>query len=433
MNAQLPSDSGSTGREYLFSLTHLGVKLGLENITQLLALRGNPHLRCPVVHVAGTNGKGSVLAFLDAIFRAAGYRTGRFTSPHLIDVSERFLLNGSPVDEDTLERTLLALREAAGFIEHPPTFFEMTTAVAFEVFQYDHVDVALIETGLGGRLDSTNVVAPDCCAITPIDYDHMAYLGDTLAEIAGEKAGILKAGRPAVTGPQPPEAMAVLRAQAEDRGVPLTVFGEDFEGALRGDGTFHYRSESLQLDAIALGLKGRYQAQNGAVAVALAQCLQESFPRLDRGAIAAGLAGARWPGRLEQVLETPRVILDVAHNPAGARELAASLDGPATIVLAISSDKDAIGMLSALRHSANRFFLTAYEGPRAMAVDALQGAAEQAGLSRFVVKDTIGAAIDAALDLAGEHGAIVITGSIFTVGEARAHLMAQHGVGPLIF
>jgi len=426
-----PPPPVSEAREYLFGLTLHGIKLGLDNITQLLALIGNPQHRFPAIHVAGTNGKGSVLAFLDSMLRAAGYRTGRFTSPHLIDVTERFLLSGTPIGEETMASILLRLRDEARSLPHAPTFFEMTTAVAFEAFAREAVELGLIETGMGGRLDSTNVLQPIVTAITPVDLDHMAYLGDNLAAIAGEKAGIIKSGGPVVIGPQAPEALEVLLETATRLGAPTCLADRDFRFGLDDSG-FSYCSDALSLSGCTLGLKGGYQAQNAAMAVALAEQIAPQFPRLTTATIQQGLAEARWPGRLEQVMESPPVILDVAHNPAGARQLAQNL-GQATVVLAMSGDKDGRAMIAALQQLARPFILSAYTGHRALPLDALVAMAEEMGIEEYLRADSIPEAIALGLQHADENHPLLITGSIFTVGEARAYLIESGQAPPLQF
>lgn len=421
-----------TPREYLFSLEGHGIKLGLENITRLLESAGRPHRTYPTVHVAGTNGKGSVVALLDAMLSAAGYRIGRFTSPHLLSVCERFLLNSAPISEEELDEHLAFFQSAAADMENPPTFFEVVTAVAFRWFAQREVDVALVEVGMGGRFDSTNVVVPEVSAITNIALEHTRYLGDTLEEIAFEKAGIIKRGVPVVVGVQEEGPREVIRARAAELDSPARFLGRDFSYALSGPPyahRFRFDSPGLSFGPVPLALPGTYQGDNAAVAVATADLLRHRFPRLDRDAIVAGLGAARWPCRLERVLDRPPVIIDVAHNAAGARTLAAELVD-AVVVLAVSSDKNARGMIEALRPAAHELILTQFDGTRALPVDALCREAADLPHRRA---ESLEAALDMALSLASEAHPLVITGSIFTAGQARRILMDRFGAAPIAF
>ncbi len=421
-----------TPREYLFHLERFGIKLGLDNIRCLLDGAGRPQEAFPAVHVAGTNGKGSVLAFLDAIARAAGYRVGRFTSPHLIDVTERFLIDGTPIANDELDVQIEYFRGIAETMPSPPTFFELTTAVAFRWFAQSGVDLALIETGMGGRLDSTNVLQPCATAITNIALDHTQFLGDTLAKIAFEKAGILKPNVPAVLGQISPEAAGVILARAADLGAPVSRLGHAFRFGLEGepfDLAFQYQSDRLTVEARPLGLAGKHQGENASVASALAESLTPAFPRLTTRAIASGLEAVRWPCRLERVLETPPVILDVAHNPDGARQVAKAV--PCCVaLLAVSADKDAAGMIEALKPITTTFVATQYTGARALPAAQL-GA--MLGDTPHVCIPFLEEAIEHGLGLAGTACPLLITGSIFTAGEARRILTEHYGAAPLAF
>lgn len=416
-------------RAYLDRLAMHGIKLGLDNIRTLLAAAENPQDTYPAVHVAGTNGKGSVLAMLQAMLCAAGYRVGRFTSPHLLDVTERFQINGVSIAEPALAENIAFFREAAQVLSHPPTFFELNTAVAFRYFAQQQVDIALIETGMGGRLDSTNVLSPIATAITNIDLEHTAYLGDTLAAIAGEKAGILKPGVPAVAGALHPEALAVIAARADMLPCPLQQLGRDFSVELHGppwDQRITYNSASLSLHEAPLRLAGRYQGANAAVALALAERLSQSFSRLETPLLQQGLATALWPGRLERVLDEPPVIIDVAHNVAGARQLT-DVFNTAVVVMAVSADKDAAGMVDQLAPLAEPLILTAFTGSRALPVTTFSAAASR---HPHRTAPTLREAIAMAWPLATPARPLLITGSIFAAGEARRILMDDYGAPP---
>ena len=276
--------------QYLFGLEQFGIKFGLDNITAIVARLGHPERAFTSIHVAGTNGKGSVTAMVDASLRAAGHKSARYTSPHLVDLSERFVIDGRPVGERDLVRAVADVRDAIddlrtrGELEVQPTFFEVTTAVAFELFRRANVEIAVLEVGLGGRLDATNVVAPPhlvATAITSIAFDHQLYLGPTLREIALEKAGIIKPGVPLVVGPLPAEARTAIEAVARQRGAAV------IQAAAEDAADF------------AIGLRGAHQVANAAVAVRLLQTVDAHGVAVPASAIGAGLADPGWPGRLE--------------------------------------------------------------------------------------------------------------------------------------
>jgi len=415
-------------KDYLFGLTLHGIKLGLHNIAHLLEQAGNPQAAYPAVHVAGTNGKGSVLAFLHAMFRAADYSTARFTSPHLIDLNERILVNENPVTDAALHGQIAYFKTIADTMDPPPTFFEMTTAMAFRAFSEYPIDVALVEVGMGGRFDATNVINPVATAVTNIDLEHTEYLGNTLEAIAFEKAGIFKPGVPAVIGAMQDGPARVVANRATEVDAPATRAGVDFQCNLDESG-FQYSGTRWNIDGARLGLPGPYQPGNAAVACALAESLAEQFPRFTKEAVVAGLADARWPCRMENVLKDPRVIIDVAHNVAGMRALVRGVDRCVAVV-AIASDKDAERMLQTLGGAAERIILTRFDGRRAMPLEALAAAAD--GLPAETAPD-LSAAIERGLALASDTLPLVITGSIYTAGEARKILIDRYNAPGLRF
>lgn len=343
------------------------IDLSLDRIHRLLTALNNPHtVLPPVIHVAGTNGKGSVIAFLNAILAAHGLRCHVYTSPHLIRFHERIVLAGIPIDETTLAATL-ATCEAANE-DQPITAFEITTAAALLAFANQPADAVLLETGLGGRLDATNVLTrPALTVITPVDLDHQDYLGDTLAAIAGEKAGILKAGVTAVVARQAPEAARVIRTQALALDAQIRMGGDAWRISVDSDASsFRYTSERLDLKALAPTLSGMFQYQNAGTAIAAAEAFLGE--RIDSTAIRRGVEMATWPGRLQH-LKRGRLVdrlphgwelwLDGGHNPAAARELAAFLavkcrDRPVHLIWGMMAGKDAAGFLSALREHISR-------------------------------------------------------------------------------
>jgi dihydrofolate synthase / folylpolyglutamate synthase len=393
-------------------------KLGLERIRAVLEALGNPERAFRVVHVAGTNGKGSTCAMIEAGLRAekgaANVPTGLFTSPHLIEPTERIQVDGIPVSPADFERAFNIVHETAEKLDLDchPTYFETVTAMAFWLFREKHVQTAVIEVGLGGRLDSTNVVQPILTVITPIDFDHEAYLGHTIEAIAGEKAGILKPGVPAVFARQRPEALAVLLARAEQLQVPVTR-AESFE--IRD---LHIDARGSRFSGLVCPLAGEHQVDNAVTAALVLRVL---------GVSPDGIKDARWPGRIEQVSPNPDIILDGAHNPAGARALARYLERfyrtrRIWLVYGAMRDKAIEEVAGILFPMATELVLTAPDTSRALRPEAL---AEFAG--RGHIQPNVEAAIEYARAHAGDEDVIVITGSLFLVGEARKLFLAPTG------
>jgi dihydrofolate synthase/folylpolyglutamate synthase len=308
--------------DYLYSLQRFGVKLGLDNIRQLLARLHHPEHSFPAIHVAGTNGKGSVCAALARTLTETGARTGLYTSPHLHSFTERIQVDGRPVAElDVVDLVQELSRLGRGV---PATFFEFTTALALRYFQLRQVDWAVLEVGMGGRLDATNAVIPALSIITPVSVDHAEHLGQTLESIAREKAGIIKPGVPVVVGRQEPDALAVIEAVAAQLQAPLFVAERDFRVVARDDG-FDYQGRAMTLEGLRPRLAGRHQYDNLSLALAALELLHPRVSGFDRDVVRKGIEGVQWPGRLEFVPGTPPILLDGAHNPAGARALASFL------------------------------------------------------------------------------------------------------------
>jgi dihydrofolate synthase/folylpolyglutamate synthase len=401
-------------------------KLGLERIAQVLDALDRPQDRLRFVHVAGTNGKGSTCAMIEAALRGAGRRTGLFTSPHLAEPTERIQIDGRPISAErfahAFERVHAAVEQllANGTIELHTTYFETVTAMALVVFAEEAVDMVVLEVGLGGRLDATNVVTPDLCVITPIDFDHEAFLGRSLEAIAGEKAGILKAGVPAVFARQRSEAAAVLDLRAVQLCIPVARTEawaiDDLELDARGSrfllsGEFELRIECP--------LAGEHQVENAATAaVALTRL------GISAGGIHDGIAQARWPGRLERVSEDPEIILDGAHNPAGARALAAYIArfyGGRRVRLIYGAMRDkAIDEISGILFAqAQQVIVTAPRQVRALSPDSIRQVAEHADLRTAAnLRDALAMVKDATAE-----DVIFITGSLFLVAEAREMLV----------
>lgn len=419
------------GLDWLYGLAQFGIKFGLENIRAVVAELGHPERHFKSVHVAGTNGKGSVTALVDAALRASGHRTGRYTSPHLLDLRERFVVDGTPVSEHDLLTTLDAVREAVarlqarGALEVHPTFFEITTAVAFELFRRHDVAVAVCEVGLGGRLDATNVLSPVTCAITSIAFDHEQYLGHSLRDIALEKAGIVKPGVPVVVGPLAAEADTAIAGVARERHAPLVRAMHGVElGAVHSDADGHQHF-TLQTPAhdygtVRLALAGAHQVLNAVVAVRLLEEAGSQGIPVAAHAVADALASVRWPGRLEHLTlaNGADALLDAAHNAAGAEALArylATIGPKRPLVFSAMRDKDALSMLRFLVPHVSRVVVTRASNPRA---DAPQVLAELVrAVSPAVQVDVVEAPADAVAQASAEGTPIVVAGSIFLLAD----------------
>jgi dihydrofolate synthase/folylpolyglutamate synthase len=399
---------------YLFGLEQFGIKFGLDNINAILTRLGRPERSFASVHVAGTNGKGSVTAMIDAALRRAGHRTARYTSPHLVDLNERFAVDGQPIDDASMldairdVRTVVEAARADGALEVQPTFFEVTTAVAFELFRRAAVEIAVVEVGLGGRLDATNVLTPMVSAITSIGIDHELYLGSTTDAIAREKAGIIKPGVPVVVGEMNRDALAAI---------------EDVAGHQHAD-VVH--ASAADIGARAIGLAGAHQRRNAAVALRVLELLDARGLRVAPDAIDAGLADARWPGRLDlrRLPGGRELLMDAAHNTAGADALAAYVSGepggPLPLVFAAMKDKDLAGMLRALLPVAASLTITRATNPRSADPHDLGRLARRiAPALPIVVEPSLPLALDAAWRTSRR---ILVAGSIFLLGDVMEHL-----------
>lgn len=415
--------------EYLFARVSGGWKLGLETTRALLDAMGNPQLAFPSFHVAGTNGKGSVVSMLDAALRDAGLRVGRYTSPHLIDFRERICVDGTPISEAMVTR--FAERWIPEVERLGATFFEATTCMAFEHFAREQVDVAVVEVGLGGRLDSTNVLTPLATAVTSIGMDHMQYLGDTIEQIAAEKAGIFKPGVPAVIGDGDRAVRTQLAALARSAGSSRVIaIGDDWlvdDIVVTSEGTSFALTDraSGRERAIRTSLVGRHQASNAAVALAMLSAAGGVYESAGEGAGEA-LARVAIPGRFQRC---GSVIFDVAHNPAGIAVLCEAMDAvrvphPVACLLTVLADKDWKTIISLLATHVDRFVLTAppsVPSDRAWALDEAASFARSRGWRADSEPD-----FDRALDRARDGAATtLVTGSFHTVGDAMARLQVS--------
>ena len=425
--------------DYLFSLQQHGIKLGLDNIRILCEALGHPERTFRSVIVAGTNGKGSVTAMIDTALQDAGLTTGRFTSPHLIDLEERFVVNGTRVSQKDLSGLTKLLHEticrlqASGRLEAPPTFFEVTTAIAFEWFRRLDVQVAVLEVGMGGRFDATNVVSPIAAVITSVDLDHQEFLGHTLPEITFEKAGVIQAGGLVVTGETKPDALNVLRQICRNRGARLveTVRDVTTKTVVRhGLSKITLTTPHRTYGPLMLSLRGRHQVENAAVAVRLLEEIAVPEP-LSPLAIEAGLIKTRWPGRLElrQVTDKRWVLMDAAHNVAAAaalgRYLVEMYPSGLPLVFAAMRDKDVDGTIRALEGSITGVVCTSLRSPRALRADMLARvvATSCPDVPRVVVNSP-----RAALETAWQENDVVCAaGSMYLIGELTEILIPYNG------
>jgi dihydrofolate synthase/folylpolyglutamate synthase len=410
-----------------------GMRLGLERIEALLTALGRPETGLRVVHIGGTNGKGSVAALSAAILQAAGLRTGLYTSPHLLDVTERIRIDGLSLSRETLARH--AARIAPALETGAATFFEAMTAVALAAFREARVDAAVLEVGLGGRWDATNVGAPLVSVVTRIDYDHQEFLGRRLEDIAGEKAGIIRGGT-VLSAAQAPEAMAVVEARCRAVGVPLLVEGRQLEvQALESDLAGHrlrLRGPGFAYDDLRLALPGLYQPGNAVLAVGAVRAFAAaSGLAVPEAAVRAGAAAVRWPGRFQVVPGAPgrpTLVLDGAHNPAGAAALAASLrhhfaGRRLALVVGVSADKDRAGILKALASPAARIYLVPADHPRATPPGELRAQLPPVD-AEVVLAASPGEALGAALEAPGID-VVCVAGSLFVVADALRWLAAR--------
>jgi dihydrofolate synthase / folylpolyglutamate synthase len=424
----------SLGRELAAPTQAAAAKFDLENTTVLLERLGRPDRAYPTIHIAGTNGKGSTAAFVESILRQAGFRTGLNTSPHLERINERFRINGGEISDDLFAETFTRIHSvieellAEGKLRAHPTYFECVTALAFEVFARQRVEFAVIEVGLGGRLDATNVITPVVSIITRIDFDHENFLGHSLHEIAGEKAGILKYGVPVVSSPQVLEVREIVRARAAELHCQLIETEEAFRIDQESMESGHVRARATEVAtgsqfALGLQLAGRFQMQNALNALAAARVLQAKSFRISDESIVRGVATARWPGRLEKLQSYPDIYLDGAHNPGAARELARFLEENFAnrrilLIYGAMRDKAVDEVTGLLFPLAAEITFTQPDNPRAVSASQL---AHMAGhhAARFSIVDNAESALDVVLAHAQPDDVIFVTGSLYLVGQLR--------------
>jgi len=402
----------------------------LRRVEELLIRLGNPHLKARAVHIAGTNGKGSTASMIASALTASGYTTGLYTSPHLNTIRERFRVGRELIAEGELAYIMEKLKPEIDIVNQGATYgelttFELLTALAFAYFELKEADFQVLEVGLGGKFDATNVIRPEVCVITSISFDHTEVLGNSLAGIAAEKAGIIKPNTVVVLSPQPDEVVPVIEEVSQSQGVELVMVGKDvtWHGL-----SFDLRQQSLQVKGrlssyeLSIPLLGHYQLENAATAVAALEVLIEKGFDISGDNIFTGLAQVSWPGRFQILSHHPLLVVDGAHNPDSARKLKQSLEqylefDRAILVIGASSDKDVAGVVSELVSLFNKVIVTFSRHPRAMAPELLEAEFTKYGVETQVVNN-VPKALSLALAIAGNKGIICVTGSLFIVAEA---------------
>ena len=407
----------------------------LSRMEALLTELDEPHRRMPTIHIAGTKGKGSTAFMLASIFQAAGLRVGLYVSPHLVDLRERINVDGVDISPEEFTRLLADVARAVGvvrprFAEYPPTFFEIMTALGFAYFAKAAVDLAVVEVGLGGRLDATNVLTPLVSVITTVSIDHTLQLGSTLQSIAREKAGVIKTGVPVVSGPQEPEALTIIQQRTEELGAPLWLFGREVEvSGVRATEPlgleFDLRTPRGCRRGLRLGLLGPHQAINAAVAVSAAEWSAErgDLP-LPEEAVTRGLFEVRAPGRVEVIPGKPTVVLDAAHNPASSRALAEALrfhfgSRPVVLLFGMAADKDVAGTLREILPLSRALVATTNLSPRSAKPEDIARLAKEAGCAEVFAEADVAKAFALAQQLCRPGEMLVITGSFYLAGAIR--------------
>jgi dihydrofolate synthase/folylpolyglutamate synthase len=409
--------------QYLYGLQKYGIKFGLSKTANLLKAFDDPHHGQKYIHIAGSNGKGSVAAMMESVLLKSGLRVGLYCSPHLVRFTERFRING----EEAVPEKLAAI--AGELIEiikrgHPPTFFEVTTAMALIYFAKENVDICIMEVGMGGRLDATNVIRPVVSVITNISLEHQFFLGSRLLDIAKEKGGIIKTGVDLVTAVTQPPIIRLFESMCEEKKAPLWRVGKDVRYRSTGS-RFSYYGLRRTFKGVELGLKGKFQNRNAALSLAGIELLERKGYRFSSHDIVQGLKDTKWPGRMHVVSEAPLIILDGAHNPKAIRELAHSIRydfryGRLILVIGVMEDKDIGKILKGILPMADYVFYTRPEYYRSASPERLMKEGSRLGKPGEIVPE-ITDALDMAREMAGPTDMILISGSLFTVGEAMTY------------
>lgn len=420
---------------YLYDLQKYGIKFGLSSTSSLLKRIGNPQEGLKTIHIAGTNGKGSTAAMLSAMLVRAGFKVGLYTSPHLVRFNERFRLNEQDIEDEEIMAVFERVRAVVDERE-PPTFFEMTTVMALSLFAAKGVDWAILEVGMGGRLDATNVVQPQLTIISNVSFDHQEFLGSTLSRIAREKAGIIKKQVPLVTAVKQPVALAVIKTRCSALNAPCYRIGRQIKVRTLGEQRFSYSGLGWRLENLHLPLAGRHQVVNAATALGGLEVLERwGYYNLDAEQIREGLVKTRWPGRLELLGVQPPVLLDGAHNFAGIVALRQALQEEYTyrrliVVLGIMADKDLRGMLLRLAPLADRIILTRPKYERAAEPESLRAVAGEFTERTELIRP-VGEALERAMGLATSEDLVLVTGSLYFIGEVKEIQKEKNKANPV--
>ena len=433
MNPSKGKNAYQQSLDYLYSLEKFGIIFGLTQVERILKAIGDPHQEVQAIHIGGTNGKGSTAAMMASILEREGYRVGLYTSPHLIRFTERIKVNGREIGKEEVAALSGWMREKIeeANIAPPFTFFDFSTAMALYYFKQKVVDLAILEVGLGGRLDSTNVVDPLLSIITNISKDHEAYLGKSLLKIAREKAGIIKPDRPLITAATQPHVLRLFSKICRERGSPYFRVGKEFRYVPAEDGDFHYEGLHRKLWGLRLNLKGFHQIINATTALGALEVLEDLGYPVSIEAMVAGLREVDWPGRLEMVASSPKVVLDGAHNPAGALVLQKVLKKEfqyqhLILLIGVMKDKDIKSILHLLAPLANHIILSKPNNDRAAPPALLKKVLGKNGKKTEIIED-LKTAIERGLSITGPEDLLCITGSLYTVGEARAYFHPPGG------
>jgi len=408
---------------YLYSLQKYGIKFGLSKTSNLLKALGNPHQEQRYIHIGGTNGKGSVAAFIASVLEETGLRVGLYTSPHLVRFTERFRINRVEITREKAADLIGELRDASVH-EEPPTFFEATTAMALAYFARENTDIAIMEVGMGGRLDATNVITPLVSVITNISKEHEFFLGSRLLDIAGEKGGIIKEGIDVVTGATQLSVIRLFESICKAKTAPIWRLGKDIRYRTTGSG-LHYSGLNRQFNGLRLGLKGKFQSRNGALALAAIERLEEMGYKVSSQNIREGLEKTIWPGRMQVVAKNPTIILDGAHNPSAMKALADSIKAglrfrQMILVIGVMEDKEIGQILRRIVPLSDYIIYTRPVYYRAASPETIMAEGARMGKPGEIVP-LLTEAIEKAREIADPRDLIVICGSLFTVGEAMTY------------
>lgn len=409
--------------EYLFGLQKYGIKFGLSKTSNLMKAFGNPHHGQYYLHIGGSNGKGSVAALLESMLINSGLKVGFYSSPHLVRFTERFRINKREIEPDNVVGLVEELK-AVMDPKHPPTFFEVTTAMALIYFARAETDIAIMEVGMGGRLDATNIVSPLVSVITNISLEHQFFLGRRLIDIAGEKAGIIKKGVDLVTGATQPSVIELFKTICEKKKAPLWRVGQDIRFRTNGQG-LNYYGINHTLTGLELGLRGVFQKRNAAISLLVTELLEMKGYQISTQHIREGMKDTTWPGRMHVVSKKPLILMDGAHNPSAIRELALSLEKEfeyrrLILVLGVMEDKDIDNMIRRIVSLADYVVYTRPDYYRSAEPENLKASATPLGKPGVVVRQ-IPKALDRAKEIAAPQDLILVCGSLFTVGEAMTY------------